>query len=1120
MTHKHNHLSRWEKVFYLTILVLALFSRFYILGDRAISHDESIHTKFSWNLYHGDGFQHNPMMHGPFLFEVTALVYFLFGVSDFTARAFVALVGVALVMTPLLFRRWLGKYGAAAAALMLLLSPSITYYSRYIRHDAPVMLAAVLFLWTCLRYLEEGKSRWLYGLAATFALMYAIKEVAYIYTAIFGLLLFLPFAWQVVRTRWARPERFYLFLGAMLLVLVMGAVFVFSFRGAQIEEMSLDEAGNTRVANVSIPAWGAIAAGIAFVTLIAAVIIIYHGVGEEQMAQIRLFDLLMVIGTLTLPLGSAFLIKFIARVDMGLFYDALMNGSFGILPASTILSAALMLIATVMGAIFLGLWWDASRWPTIGIIHYAIFFVTYTTFFTNGLGILSGLVGSLAYWMAQQGVERGTQPWYYYLFIGPIYEYLPILFSVGSGVAALGHILIPRVEPVSSSTSAKHKKPPAVPPPDTHRLFPLILAGWTALSWMAYSYAGEKMPWLLVHIALPSIFLSAWGLGGLIARWARARASWTWEAVLWVALPLLLAASVLLVRGMAAYRAATADGIPEAGPTLDQLDALGQLIGAFLGILFFGGLGVKSILELGIGRALLSALVESAVALALLTLRTSVMLNFINYDLATEFLVYAHGTPDIKIALRQIEEISWRVTGSPHDVKVAYGEDGSWPFTWYMVHYPNAYFYSTSPDETTLLDCPVVIAGTPQYGVVEEILGDDYIHFDYNYLWWPIEDYKGMSWERIRRAWTDKSLRSALWDIFWKRDYTAYARWKDPERPFTLHEWPFRKEFRLYVRRDLAHQVWSYRLGPTGSVEVRPEPRATEPPDPFTAGLRTLAPAQIATLPGAGVRDLERLPDGTLYVADTTGHRIWHITPRGEVLHLWGEYGSGPGQFNEPWGLAVDAEGYVYVADTWNHRIQKFTADGHFVTAWGWLAQVRAYDPAGQGAFFGPRDIAVGPDGNLYVTDTGNKRVQVFDADGTFLREFGGAGSGAGKMDEPVGLAVDAGGYVYVADTWNHRIQLFDPDGNFVRQWDVPSWDERNPEEKPFLTLDEEGRVYVSDPSHRRVLVFDGEGRFLWSLDGDAALLALTFPEGLAVADGLLYVGDAHTGRVLELPLP
>ena len=68
-------LTRLERIVAIVILVLAIGTRFAALGERAISHDESIHTKFSWNLYAGEGFQHNPMMHGPLLFELTALSY-------------------------------------------------------------------------------------------------------------------------------------------------------------------------------------------------------------------------------------------------------------------------------------------------------------------------------------------------------------------------------------------------------------------------------------------------------------------------------------------------------------------------------------------------------------------------------------------------------------------------------------------------------------------------------------------------------------------------------------------------------------------------------------------------------------------------------------------------------------------------------------------------------------------------------------------------------------------------------------------------------------------------------------------------------------------------------------
>src|SRR5690606_39250397 len=107
------------------ILVLAIFTRFYDLGTRVMSHDESLHTRYSYNLYHDGNFQHTPLMHGPLLFHMTALNYFLFGDNDFTARIYTSLLGVLMVMSPLLFRRWLGRAGALLASVMILISPLI-----------------------------------------------------------------------------------------------------------------------------------------------------------------------------------------------------------------------------------------------------------------------------------------------------------------------------------------------------------------------------------------------------------------------------------------------------------------------------------------------------------------------------------------------------------------------------------------------------------------------------------------------------------------------------------------------------------------------------------------------------------------------------------------------------------------------------------------------------------------------------------------------------------------------------------------------------------------------------------------------------------------------------------
>jgi uncharacterized protein (TIGR03663 family) len=1108
-------LTRWERILYVVILVLALFTRFYMLEERAISHDESIHTKFSWNLYNGDGFQHNPMMHGPLLFHVTALNYHLFGADDFTSRIFTSLVGVALVMSPLLFRRWLGKSGALVVSALLLISPTITYYSRYIRHDVLLMMTAVLVLWTALQYLETGRPRWLIWLAASFSLMYTTKENSYIYTAIYGVLFFLPFVVQVVTSAWHNPRLYRPFVGLLIAAVLLASLFVLSLGSGSRVEAPLDDAGHTTMSEISIPLWGQISATLALSALGAAVVVVFYGVGEATMRRMRLFDVLMVLGTLTLPLGSAFLIRFGAGVDMLVVYNAVRTGNFSVVPGSTIFAIAAVTVGALAVSAAFGLWWNIRRWPIIALVHYTIFIVLYTTVFTWGFGALSGLIGGLAYWLAQHGVQRGNQPGYYYVFIGSLYEFLPILLSIGAGVAALfvGFSRYARLRDPESAASGQ-------PQPlewDWNRILPLFLLGWTLFCWIAYTIAGEKMPWLVVHIVLPSAFLGGWGLGRFLEAlgWRRLFERRGW--VMLLALPLVIAALATVVGGAVALRAASAGGASPAGPTLAQLQPQGQLVGGVLGLILFGGVLVWAVRHLGARGSLRLAALAGVLMLSLVTVRTMAYANYVNHDEAREFLVYAHGTADIKIALAQIEDVSWRTTGSARNVTVAYGEDGSWPFTWYMVNYPNNYFYGSSPDATRLLQTPVVIAGRPQFSVVESILGDEYVYFDYLYLWWPIQDYYDMTWERISNAVTDPELRAALWDILWHRDYDAYAYLKNPDAPFTLKTWPYRKEFRLYVQSEIAHDIWP-QAGPSGAARfVRPV--ETPPPDPYAAGARDLTRSIELAMPGANVRGFAAAADGTFYVADSANHRLWHVGPEG-VIDTFGSYGSGPGQFLEPWDVAIDAEGNIYVADTWNHRIQKFDANREYVTSWGGHIQVtRTGNPEAEGLFYGPRALALSLDGQeLYVADTGNKRIQVFDSDGGFLREFGGGGTAAGRLEEPVGIDISATGLIAVADTWNRRVQVFDSEGVPLRQSTMPTWDTMNPDLKPFLAWGDEG-LYVGDALQRRVLAFDMEGGYRWALSAGAGA-TFSFPQGLLVLDGVLYVSDAHTGNLVGYVLP
>ena len=112
--------------------------------------------------------------------------------------------------------------------------------------------------------------------------------------------------------------------------------------------------------------------------------------------------------------------------------------------------------------------------------------------------------------------------------------------------------------------------------------------------------------------------------------------------------------------------------------------------------------------------------------------------------------------------------------------------------------------------------------------------------------------------------------------------------------------------------------------------------------------------------------------------------------PFGYLLK-WGELGSGPGQLDHPYDVALDASGNAYVADYGNHRIQVFTGTGAFLHEWGSFG-------SGQGQFSHPHAVAVDQGGRVYVADHANHRVQVFTTGRAFLAEWGSFGSGPRKL--------------------------------------------------------------------------------------------------------------------------
>jgi DNA-binding beta-propeller fold protein YncE len=164
--------------------------------------------------------------------------------------------------------------------------------------------------------------------------------------------------------------------------------------------------------------------------------------------------------------------------------------------------------------------------------------------------------------------------------------------------------------------------------------------------------------------------------------------------------------------------------------------------------------------------------------------------------------------------------------------------------------------------------------------------------------------------------------------------------------------------------------------------------------------------------------------------------------------------------------------------------------------------------------------VVVDVENRVYVTDTGNKRVVVFDNSGNYIAQFGSAGAMSGQFDEPVGIAVDGNGNVYVADTWNQRIQVFEPaaGGNFnpTKEWEIVGWYGESLDNKPYLAVDSTGNVYVSDPEGNRILHFQSDGAFVkyWGDAGNTAA-SLNIPIGLTSDNvGGLWVADSANNRI------
>jgi uncharacterized protein (TIGR03663 family) len=706
-------------------------------------------------------------------------------------------------------------------------------------------------------------------------------------------------------------------------------------------------------------------------------------------------------------------------------------------------------------------------------IFFGIFYLFFTSFFSNMPGFLDGLYRkSLSYWMYQHKIERIKGPFTYFCPIAATYE-LPILAIFFAGLVALlkrgrlsmvvlimsSAVAIPlmllwhqdltmtfwdtKCHMISTIhiVFAVYVLTLGLAATCTYlkegRRFPAFLAYWSWTSILLYSYAGEKVPWLIMHALLPIIL-------------------WT-----------------------------------------------GLLLGEFLESARFARRPAAYAVLLGIGLLLL--------------LQASLRLCFVNEANPVECMVYTQTSVDIKKSIQTIADLA-EESGKGLNFPMGIQGESTWPYTWYLRDYKE-WFH---PGNFASPSKAVVVVDWEKRRDFSNVLEPNYKEKRLKLReWWvpaPLASLKATDRGIAEKIFGRRPLTVLIADLSYRvRALLAYY--------FQRRVWSVlgSQDIAFYIRKDLIGEAMgSTELAAATETAVRPGPKIPEK----YANIGVVSPVRSFGERGSAKGGLNEPRGiwvdgaGAIYVADTKNHRWQKFDKNGKALLSVGTEGSGPSQFKEPMGIAVDDAGNIYVADTWNHRIQKFDAAGAFITQWG----------GGEGGFWAPKGMDFDSAGNLYVVDTGRHRVQKFTRDGKFLLVWGERGENPGEFSEPVGIAIERNGIVtpaderagkketrgdivYVADTANKRVQKFDAGGRFLGQFGVLGWEEYYTE--PFIALDRSGRIWLTDGYNNRVEIFDRSGRLLglWSAKGFQPG-AFNIPKGIFIRGGTLYISDTYNHRI------
>ncbi len=461
----------WMEIAYAILLLITVYTRFTHLGDKPHHHDESMHSFYSYQLFKDGDYEYNPMMHGPFQFHGNAFMYYLFGVSNATSRYLAATFGILTVVLAMFLAPFFGKWGSFIATSMIVFSPSFMYFDRFTREDAYIAGATFLMVVFMFRYYRSRQPMDLWLASLGFIIAFCTKESIFLTVAVIGTYLFIR-------------------LLPLLDVLIAGGLTVFGV----LMMVVIDKGTSARMPVFML------LIGSAFLYTVFQLFTRWQENMKKGKAESALWEIVCGLGFEKISLE---ILAFVAWWVMSLLILRVFP-HFGV---TIPMPFSFLMLLAYLAIVFRFCWlWLKNVVPALTgslSICSIIFTLLFTTFFTVGASqpdfwsrihglfnaLYMGAFGGLEYWWEQHDVHRGDQPWYYYLVQLPANELLSFLFSF---VAMVYYSLYKR------------------------RNIPLFLSYWYVGSLVLFSWAGEKMPWLILHPLLPALLLTAYFMGQIL----------------------------------------------------------------------------------------------------------------------------------------------------------------------------------------------------------------------------------------------------------------------------------------------------------------------------------------------------------------------------------------------------------------------------------------------------------------------------------------------------------------------------------------------------------------------------------------------------------------------------